>query len=189
VVVVRVTDTTFEFECECEEVEAGDVELEGETRLGGKDAARVCNATGPGNMNLSAIEEGCGGGGDIGRDVRIGRLPSGDVPIPIPAPIPLPLPASVGVNSGPPSNPSSKNRLDKTLSISSRWKFGVVRYRAVSVSVPIGWGIDGNVCVVVGRGGWVRVGGVSVSLRAARGRGVSINIRGGINIQRGLTET
>jgi hypothetical protein len=87
---VRVTGSTFEFECE---------ESEGETRLGGKDAARVCNETGPCNMNLSAIEEGCGGGGDIGRDVRIGKLPSGEVLIPIP----LPLPASVGVNSGPPS--------------------------------------------------------------------------------------
>jgi hypothetical protein len=42
----------------------------------------------------------------------------------------------------------------------------VVRYRAVSVNVPIGWVIDGNVCVVVGRGGWVRVGGVSVLSRA-----------------------
>jgi hypothetical protein len=42
----------------------------------------------------------------------------------------------------------------------------VVRYRTVSVSVPIGWGIDGNVCIVVERGECVRVRGVSVSLRA-----------------------
>jgi hypothetical protein len=73
---VRITRSTYEFECE------GDAELEG-----GKDAARECNETGPCNMNLSAIEEGCGGGGDIGRKVRIGKLPSGEVPIPIPAPI------------------------------------------------------------------------------------------------------
>jgi hypothetical protein len=47
-------------------------------------------------------------------------------------------------------------------------------------------GIDGNVCVVVGRRGWVRVDGVSVLLHAQGD--VSINVRGGINIQRGLTE-
>jgi hypothetical protein len=83
---------------------------------------RECTLSGPdpaaGNINLSAIE----GNGDIGKDVRIGKLPNGDVP-----PTPNPdLPASVGVNSGPSSN--DKNREDNNDSSSSSWKLGVERY-------------------------------------------------------------
>lgn len=64
------------------------------------------------------------------------------------------------MKSGPSSN--DKNRDDKSDSRSSIRNCGHVRYWAESVSVPIGWGIDGNSCESLGRGGDEAVRGVSV---------------------------
>ena len=111
-----------------------------------------------GNMNLSAIEDG----GDIGRDVRMGRLPRGEVPDS--ALCCGPLLARVGVNSGPSSR--DRKRDESNDSSSSRWKLGVDRYRVVSDRVPIGWGTDGNTCVSVGKGWAVCDGCSSVCQRA-----------------------
>jgi len=71
------------------------------------------------------VEEG---GGDLGNDVLIGKLPNGDVPPFPPSPPPLDccFEAKVGVNSGPSSN--DKNLDESKDSSSSRWKLGVDRY-------------------------------------------------------------
>lgn len=78
-------------------------------------------------MNLSATDEG----GDLGREVRIGRLP-GELEIESLCW----FFANVGTNSGPSSR--DRKREDKSDSSSSNWKLGEVRYVVESESVPIG---------------------------------------------------
>lgn len=81
---------------------------------------------------------------------------------------------SVGVNPRPPAPAPPPNmsmsmssvsadmkRSLSRFSRSSREKFGVARYRVESARVPIGCGIDGKTCVLVGNGGREREGGVS----------------------------
>jgi hypothetical protein len=107
---------------------------------------------GGGRINLSAAEEG-----DLGKDVRKGKLPGGEVEIESRCWFLL----KVGVKSGPSSN--DKNRDDSKDSKSSNRNWGQVKYVTESEMVPMGWGIDGNSCDSLGRDVEEAESGVSVS--------------------------
>jgi len=108
------------------------------------------DATRDGRMNLSATD-----GDDFGGTaIFVGRLPRETV-----RESRCWFLASVGVNSGPVSR--ERKREERRDSSSSSWKFGVVRYVTERVSVPVGWGIEGNMCVSFGSGVAFWAGAVS----------------------------
>jgi hypothetical protein len=107
------------------------------------------DATRDGRMNLSATDDGL-----CGTAIFVGRLPRETV-----RESRCWFLASVGVNSGPVSR--ERKREERRDSSSSSWKFGVVRYVTERVSVPVGWGIEGNMWVSFGSGDTFWAGAVS----------------------------